>query len=143
MAPTLRSNAGNGTEALMYGSVAAPAAVKPLNGVMQGSEGRAAHWHPKKPLILLADLKTPATLPLSVNPGGQEDGMPYFAWTGDGQYLVVDVSSEKFDKASIKVAKVGSCPSSSRSWLPGTFKASAGRFNPRSRPKRYWPPLVS
>jgi hypothetical protein len=200
-------NAGNGTEALMYGSVAAPAAVKPLNGVMQGSEGRAARWHPKKPLIaynvayspnfeatkewviadvsgeepslpvaipvmgdfnrwlpdgtrllmldaehkqltlvdmeakppsvepfvpaptggiayetvspdgsvlgystqskiFLADLKMPATPPLSVNPGGQENGTPYFAWTGDGQYLVVNVSSDKFEKASIKVAKV-------------------------------------
>ena len=200
-------NAGNGAEALMYGRVAAPAAVKPLNGVMQGSEGRAARWHPNKPLIaynvayspnfeaskewvvvdvsgeepsqpvaipvtgdfdgwlpegttllmldaehkqltlvdmaakppsvapfvpaptagigyetvspdgrvlgystqgrlLFADLETPATPPLSVNPGGQEDGTPYFGWTGDGQYLVVDVSSDEFDKASIKVAKV-------------------------------------
>ncbi|RYZ04431.1 MAG: hypothetical protein EOO73_23540 [Myxococcales bacterium] len=200
-------NAGNGTQALMYGSVAAPADVKPLNGVMQGSEGRAARWHPKKALIaynvayppnfeatqewvvadvsgaepslpvvipvtgdflrwlpdgttllmldaehkqltlvdmeakpptlapfvpapmagiayetvspdgkvlgystegklLLADLNMPATPPLSVNPGGQEDATPYFAWTGDGQYLVIDVSSETFEKASIKVAKV-------------------------------------
>jgi hypothetical protein len=56
--------------------------------------------------ILLADLKAPAMPPLSVDPGGQEDGTPYFAWTADGQYLVVDVSSESFDKASIKVAKV-------------------------------------
>jgi hypothetical protein len=54
----------------------------------------------------LADLETPATPPLSVNPRGQENGTPYFAWTGDGQYLVVNVPSEKFDKASIKVAKV-------------------------------------
>jgi hypothetical protein len=43
-------NAGNGAEALMYAS-ADPTAVKPLNGAMQGSEGRAARWHPKKPLI--------------------------------------------------------------------------------------------
>jgi hypothetical protein len=199
-------NAGDGTGTLMYGSVAAPASVKPLNGAMAGSEGRASRWHPSKPSIAynvayppafqatgewvvadvsgaepgapvaipvagvfdgwldadrllmidephqqltlvdmaakppsaapftavpeggiayesvspdgkvlafateaklyFADMSAPATPPLSVSPGGQDDGLPYFAWTADGKYLVVNVESDKFTKASLKLARI-------------------------------------
>jgi len=57
-------------------------------------------------MLYFADLKAPMAAPVAVKSGGDADTIPYFVWTEDGQYLVMDVSSDKFTKASVKLARI-------------------------------------
>ncbi len=121
----------------MYGSVANPTSVKPLNGAMAGSEGRDMRFHPSKPLLaynvayppafeatdewVVADLSEAEPAPVAIPVTGA-----FERWLDAGtRLLMIDSEHKQLTLVDMDARPPSVAPSRPRRWAVLATKRSA------------------